>query len=282
MYKIGLSTNGKNISEELFENSQKAGISAMEISADTSKYDTLDYKLIESLAKKYNVDLWSFHFPFMPNSKIDISNKDLKKANIEYFFEMIKKATNIGIDKFVIHASGETFEDYERDERMKCAKESLAELAEFADKYNAVIAVEDLPRTCLGNNSDEIKELISAHDSLKVCLDTNHLLNEDVVDFINALKGKIITTHISDYDFINERHWLPGEGKLNWRRILDALRNIDYKGVWLYEIRFTCPNTIIRDRDLNCFDFVKNANEIFENRKITVFSSPKPNLGMWE
>ena len=200
MYRIGLSTCGKNITEELFADYKNAGISAMEICVDTKKYDTFDYKLISELAKKYEIDLWSFHFPFMPNSIIDISNKEIRTGNIKYFCELIKKASDIGINKFVIHASGETFEDYERRERMICAKESLAELADFAEKYNAIIAVEDLPRTCLGNNSSEIKELISAHDSLRVCLDTNHLLNESVVSFIKEIKDKIITTHISDYD----------------------------------------------------------------------------------
>ena len=206
----------------------------------------------------------------MPNSRIDISNPEIRKGNIRYFAELIKKASAIGINKFVIHASGETFEEHEKELRMSCAKESLAELAEIAKEYDAVIAVEDLPRTCLGKNSKEIKELISAHESLKVCLDTNHLLNENIIDFIKEIKDKIITTHISDYDFIDEKHWLPGEGMLDWNAILKALKEIDYNGVWLYELGFTCPSTIVRERELTCYDIVRNAKELFENKELTV------------
>ena len=108
------------------------------------------------------------------------------------------------------------------------------------------------------------------------------MLNEKIVDFIREMKNKIITTHISDYDFINERHWLPGEGKLNWKEILDALKEINYSGVWMYEIRFECPKTIFRNRELNCSDFYKNAKELFEYKTPTIFSVPKENLGMWE
>ena len=60
------------------------------------------------------------------------------------------------------------------------------------------------------------------------------------------------------------------------------MEEVNYKGVWLYEIGFECPETILRDRDLTCEDFVRNAKELFENKDITVFSNPKPNLGMWE
>ena len=70
---------------------------------------------------------------------------------------------------------------------------------------------------------------------------------------------KIITLHVSDYDFMNERHWLPGEGQNDWQKIIKSLKEVGYTGVWMYEIRFTCPNTILRDRDLSCDDFVKNV-----------------------
>ena len=220
--------------------------------------------------------------PFAPGNEVDISNPDICKSTIKYLKELIKKAADIGIERFVIHPSSEPISDDERPIRMKCAKESLFELAEFAKENNAVIAVEDLPRTCLGENSDEIAELISVHENLKVCFDTNHLPDENPADFIRKIGNKIITTHISDYDFVNERHWLPGEGKINRKEILNALAEIEYNGVWLYEIGFDCPKTIIRNRALNCNDFVKNAKEVFEGKDITVISTPKENLGMWE
>lgn len=282
MYKIGLSTNGKTIEKKLFENYAKSGISAMEISPSTDGYADIDYGMLKNLSEEFNVELWSYHLPFMPFDEIDISNKNTYLRTISYFKELIKKATETGIKRFIVHPSGEPINDGERFERMKYSKESLAQLAEFAQGYDAVIAVEDLPRTCLGKNSDEIAELISVHDKLAVCLDTNHLLGENPVEFIRKIGKRIVTTHISDYDFVNERHWLPGEGKLNWKDILKAFREIEYSGVWMYEIAFACPNTIIRNRDLTCNDFVKNAKELFENKDITVFSTPKENLGMWE
>ncbi len=282
MYTIGLSSCSKELNRELFEQYQKAGIGAMELSYEREEYALLDFEEVGRLAKEYSVTLWSLHLPFGPFEEIDLSRRETRAYTLAYYEELIRKGSEIGIKTYVVHPSAEPIADAERRNRMDCAKESLALLAETAKKYGAIIAVEDLPRSCLGRNAAEIQELISAHSELRVCFDTNHLLNEDPVDFIYAVGDKIITTHVSDYDFVNERHWLPGEGKLDWNGVIKALKEVGYKGVWLYEIGFACPNTILRDRALVCADFVRNANELFTGKPITVFSNPKPNLGMWE
>lgn len=283
MYEIGLSTNGKELTEELFEAYQNAGIKHMELSL-TFNYEeeAVDYSFVRDMSKKYGINLWSKHLPFGPIDEIDISNPKIAKQTFNYFSELIKRISDIGVNKFVVHPSGEPIEDAERSERLECAKHNLAELAGLAKRCGSVVAVEDLPRTCLGNTSSEIKELISLNDDLMVCFDTNHLLIEDNVDFIKNIGDRIITTHISDYDFINERHWLPGEGKIDWQSLKEALKTANYNGPWLYEVGFKCPKTIIRERDLNCFDFAKNADEILNDKSITIFSQNKPNLGMWE
>ena len=51
-----------------------------------------------------------------------------------------------------------------------------------------------------------------------------------------ALGSRIITTHISDHDYVDERHWLPGEGKIDWMRMLAAFETIGYEGVFNYEL----------------------------------------------
>ncbi len=281
MYKIGLSTPVK-ITEELFKSYRDGKIEVMEVSRDRKESDALDFDKLKEWSEKYGVELGSFHLPFWPFEEIDISSEPLAQKTIEYLCTFIDKGTKIGIDKYVIHASGEPIEEGERASRMECAKRSLDILAKFAKERGAVICVEDLPRTCLGRDISDIKELISANDDLRVCLDLNHLLYEDNLDFIKELGDKIITLHVSDYDGVNERHWLPGEGKNDWQAILSELQKIGYRGPWLYEIGFACPKTIIRDRALTPEDLYLNATELFENKEITIFSKPKENLGFWE
>ena len=282
MYKIGLSTCSSRITEETFSGYSSAGLEFMEISDNIEGYARLNYSELSALSEKYGVKIWSMHLPFGPFTVLDLSNPALAEYTVEYYAELIKKGAEIGVDKFVLHPSGEPIKEEERRLRMETAKASLGALAKFAAKHGAVICVENLPRTCLGKNSEEIAELVSAHPALRVCFDTNHLLSEDPAEFVRKIGDKIATIHVSDYDFVNERHWLPGEGKIDWQAILAALREVNYSGVWMYEIELRCPKTILRDRAFVYEDFSKNAKELFAGEKPTVFSSPKPNLGWWE
>ena len=146
---------------------------------------------------------------------------------------------------------------------------------EIAQKSGGTVAVEDLPRTCLGRDTDELCKLVSADDRLRVCFDMNHLLYDDNVEFIKALGEKIITVHVSDYDFTNERHWLPGEGKNPWDAIYNGLKEVGYNGVWMYELGFKSPRTLTRSRDLDFSDFYNNAMEIMSGKPLTVVPGEK-------
>jgi len=265
MYRVGLSSCGFELNEINFERLNKAGICAIELSRPSEWHRTINYKELKMLSKKYNIQLWSYHLPFGPLREIDISstNKELREYTIGYFSELIKKAGDIGIDKVVIHPSGEPINDDERGEKLKCSMDSLNRLAEMAFTEGVTIAVEDLPRTCLGNTAAELAEIISVNDKLKVCFDTNHLLKDNNINFMRTLGDKIITVHISDYDFINERHWLPGEGKVDWKEFMTEFNQIGYDGVWMYEVGLVCPSTIVRARELIFDDFYENAKSIF-------------------
>lgn len=264
-WKLGVSTCSWNetpetvLSKEMFEAYQKGGIDCLEISMNWALYDNIDYKRTERLSKEYGIELWSFHLPFQPFAEVDITspNKSVRDYTFEKFCGYIDKATDIGIKVFVIHPSIEPNAPEKRDELIKHAQESLSRFADYANHRGAVIAVEDLPRTCIGNCTRDIERLISVDERLKVCFDTNHLLYEDNANFIKALGNKIITTHVSDYNFLDEQHWLPYEGLNNWKEIISLLEQANYSGPFLYELGCLAPNTIKR-RKLTYSDFRNN------------------------
>ncbi len=280
--KLALSVNPQLVNEELFADCARAGIEALELSPSREEEAVFDYEEVCRLAEKYGVRLWSFHLPFVPFERDDIANPAIAERTVEQFKYYIKKASDIGIKVFVIHPSMDPVEDDVRAVWMEQAKKSLRELAEFALPLECTIAVENLPRKCLGNTYAEVLELVGAHEALKVCFDTNHLLKEKLTDFIGAVGDKILTTHISDYDYINERHWLPGEGKVDWQEVVDAFASAGYDGYWLYEVDFDAPWSIDRPRDLNCADYRRNFTEIMENKPLTRIGTPKQKLGMWK
>ena len=263
--KLGLSSCSKPFGEELFQAYAAAGITAMEISYHKPGTDALDFVQAKKWAQTYGVELWSLHLPFMPFNVIDPSRPSLAEKTVDYFLDLMRRANRqAGIARFIVHPSAEPIPDQDRALRLETAQRSLARMAVAADEIGATVCVENLPRTCLGKNSDEMLALLTAHDSLRVCFDTNHLLGEDFAPFIEKLGKKIVTTHVSDYDFVDECHWLPGEGKLDWQRLYQTLQAVGYDEVWLYELGFAPPDDLpSRTEDLTCEDFAENARKIF-------------------
>ena len=276
--KIGLSLCSKPYDAAAMERYAQAGIQAVEFSFATEVYDAYDFAEGAKTARKYGIDPWSAHLPFVPFRSNNIASLDptVRQSTIALQAELLKRVGEAEIHLAVIHPSGEPTPPEARAEMMKCAKESLAVLVEAAAREGVTLAVEDLPRSCLGRCVSEITELISVDDRLRVCFDTNHLWDEDNLTFLRALGDKIVTLHVSDYDFVDERHWLPGEGKVDWVALMDGLDEIGYTGVFMYELGFSAPKTILRPRDLTAEDFVRNAEELMARGPITVLG--KPNL----
>ena len=267
MWKIGVSSKANEITEELMCDYAEAGVSAMEVTPHWERYDEFDYANARRLADRYGVTLWSYHLQFWPGIDLATLDPEIRKYSIERLRGQIRAATGIGIDKLVIHPSTGPIGDEDRAEHMKASKECLSILADEAERGGAILCVEDLPRTSLGHNSAEMRALIADDDRLRVCFDTNHLVNEPDHDFVRALGDKIVTLHVSDYDFVDEKHWMPGRGDVDWNELIRALSDVGYGGVWMYEIDFT-KRALRGEGEYVCADFAENAKALFAAAKV--------------
>ena len=285
MLEIGISTAGSRPTEAFFRSLAEAGVGNTEVSLTYEDSLSLDYAELSALSKKYGVKLWSYHLPFGAPDVLDIASLDegVRNKTVSYWCELIKKGAEIGIKRFVAHPSSEpkSREAPEREREIEQSMRSLGRLADVAAEHGVTVAVEDLPRTCLGRTAEELLRLVSVDPRLRVCFDTNHLLSEDLYGFAERIADKIVTLHVSDYDFVNERHWLPGEGSIDWPRLYRIIKKSGYQGVWMYELGAKFSKTIVRERALTPADFVNNAKEIFRGAHPTPMGIPKENLGMW-
>ena len=264
MYKIGLSSKSNAFTAELFSECREHGVSVMELSRCSAGYDCFDYATAAELARSCGVEFRSLHLPFRPYDIFDISDERCVERAIEANKRIIDEGVKVGIKIFVIHPSGVGISAAERPQRLACVKYALASLVEHAKPLGARIAVENMAHDCLGNSIAEFEQLVGAHPDLCICFDVNHLLFESHEDFIRLFGKKIITTHISDSDLVDERHWMPGRGAIDFTKILTALAEVGYDGPWLYEVSYTVPNT---SGGPSVSDFVENANALFATVK---------------
>ena len=266
MLRVGFRSAYPNLTEEKIREMREAGIEVLEIGV-FKEPEAVDYKAICSWAKTHGIEVRSSHLPMTEKSCIIQEKAEDRTVAIDINRDLIARATDAGITKFVLHPSTKLDPARDREECKKYAMEVFDILAEYSHSNGALIAVEDMIKECLGNSAEELREMISVNDKLRVCFDVNHLFNNTHVDFIDKMKDKIITVHISDYDKVQERHWLPGEGVIDWYELYNKLCESGYDGPWLYEVGLGQYDH--RSRPLKYTDIYNNAMEIFSRKPLT-------------
>lgn len=191
-------------------------------------------RIVEYL-RAANIHLWSVHLPYDEGWDISALDPKERAAALDNLRQAVEVCKILRPTMAVIHPSFEPVYDKDRARRMTLAREALKTLTGEFRAVGVQLAVEELPRTCLGSNSDEILWLIDGIDGLGVCFDTNHLLREPIEDFIRKVGPRIVMIHASDFEGTNERHWMPGEGIIRWPALVQQLRDVGYTGPFLYE-----------------------------------------------
>ena len=177
----------------------------------------------------------SAHTPFGPATDPSSANTEQRRQAIRLEKRVLDQIAEWKIGLAVLHASFEPVGEDERAVRLAIARDAVGELGDYARSLGITLAVEELPRTCLGNCSDEMLYLTDHGRLAKMTFDFNHLLRETHEHFLDACAPYIVTTHLSDYDFVDEKHWMPGVGKVDWPGVIRYIREKGYTGQFLFE-----------------------------------------------
>lgn len=186
------------------------------------------------------VNINTVHASF--SNVVDISrlDDDGQEYALDQIGRAITMAERLGADIVVLHGSAEPISEEERPKRIAKSQSSLRILGEKAQTAGVRLALELLPRTCLGNTADELEILLDGipPEQAGFCVDANHPARpEHLPDIVKQLDKRIITLHISDYDGIDEKHWMPLSGIIDWAVFANTLRDIGYSGAFIYETK---------------------------------------------
>ncbi|NLE54404.1 MAG: sugar phosphate isomerase/epimerase [Lentisphaerae bacterium] len=171
---------------------------------------------------------------------IDPSNPATTAAALASLRQALADARFFKAPMVVIHASSEPISAADRPARLECSLQTLAELSAEFRQAGVKMAIELLPRSCIGNCLVELERFVErlGNDVCGVCLDVNHGMDQyaHLHQWVKALGKNLITLHLSDYDGIDEKHWLPGKGVIDWPAFMAALRGIGYRGPFNFEV----------------------------------------------
>lgn len=210
------------------------------------------------------VRLNSVHLPY--GSRLDLSQPDdaLRLEAVRQTEANLCAAVELGATLAVVHPSAEPISGEHRPTHLDASRRSFDSLATTAAGLGVRLAVECLPRTCLGHTASELLSIVGHTDpaAIGVCIDVNHLnLREpDIRAAVHTLGPRLLTLHCSDNDGQDERHWLPGDprGVIDWSAFLAGLHDVKYAGPFLYELRSLGSDipTTLQQIERNYRDFI--------------------------
>lgn len=128
----------------------------------------------------------------------------------------------------------------------------------YCERFGIRIAIENIHKyhekrkTPIGrfNTPEVLYTLLKELDSpwYGICVDVGHaaVSGPEPEELIRGLDNCVLgCVHLHDNDYLQDRHWLPYAGDLNWDSITEALRDIRYQGT----LNLECTNYFRRFDD---------------------------------
>ncbi len=218
------------------------GLGALELGFFTGFHDRVDFTgeqaaalgpLMRAIAQS-GCEIWSVHLPFGTAYDLSSPCEHTRRFAVDLYSRMMDCAAEGGARIAVAHPSAEPIAAADRSRHLEQCRRSIEELTARSGG-GLRLAIECLPRSCLCSTAQETLALLDG-TSAGLCMDTNHPHHEPPADFIRRLAPKLITVHISDDDGVDEKHWMPGRGVIDWADVLDALAAVPYTGAFIYEL----------------------------------------------
>lgn len=193
---------------------------------------------VGAAAKETGVEIVQLHALWPMEDR----SEEGRKATIAYFIKEIEGAHCLGCKHVVIHP----FMPYgwgaevDREEIWNMNVSLFQTLLPYAEKYDVILCVENLPFTALTISTvAEVKRLVRTLDSpyVKVCLDTGHanVFHDDLAADVRLLGDDLATLHVHDNKGNWDQHLPPYQGNIDWEAFLLALKEIGFKGCFSLE-----------------------------------------------
>ena len=217
-------------------------INHLEIRAKQGHFNYDDEDCINSLKsilEETGKSVYSIH---MPTKKIDISY--LNEVDRVRSVNEIKKAAlallSLGGKMVVVHPGGRITGDHRREDLLAQSAKSLQELDCFLAGSGLKLVLENTLPPRIGSRIEELLTILKCLNSKNagICLDTGHI-NIKGIPFValKKIKKQIIHLHVADNLGEDDDHLLPGQGKIDWENFIKILKEIDYRGIFMLEVK---------------------------------------------
>jgi sugar phosphate isomerase/epimerase len=214
------------------------GYTKFEIAGSPEQYDT---KAIRKLLKDHGLTCWGSVTLMLGERNLLARNEAQRAASVQYVKDVVKMVKELDghMVSVVPGTVGKVVPDGRPEEEWQWAVDSMKEIYAYSEAAGILLGVEPINRfeTYFINRAEQALALAAAvGPNCGVCLDTFHMNIEetDMFEAIRKAGGKLAGFHVAD----NNR-MAPGMGHLDWRKIVDTLREVNYDSV--LSVEFCAP-----------------------------------------
>ena len=227
---------------------KEAGIKYLEVKPKEGHFNYYDPKYLDEMSKEFKrngIKVVSMH---MPTNGVDISLIE-EYDRVWSVREAEKTALallRLGGEILVVHPGSEIEDEKMRKARREKSEQSLEEILKFCEHWGIKIALENTLPGKTGDSIPEILEIVRNFNSknLGICLDTGHcnitssLYNHSkVLECLPEMKNYLCHLHIHDNFGKSDDHSQPFEGNIDWKGFIKGLKEVNYQGVFMFELR---------------------------------------------
>ena len=227
------------------------------------------------------VEISSIHVPFMPFADWAYASpvEAVRRQAAKKVLDWLEGTRGCNCKLYTLHGSGEPVLDADRKASLAALRRTLEELLPFFVETGACVNVELLPRSCIGRTPEELEEAVAGFPEANVgiCFDVNHLCGapERVPEYLKRLAPRLKSLHLSDYDGIDECHWYPGLGILDWPAIMAEVKAVPQELLLIFESagflqgarKRRNPTSFILENGVRNAYFCENAAAIAEAQR---------------
>jgi sugar phosphate isomerase/epimerase len=212
-------------------------------------YRTGQKHLIADMVRSEGLYFENIHVPFDHCNDLWSQDSPLREGIISQHLAWIDDCARYEIPMLVMHIS--------RGHRINPNKhgiESLSEIVRAAEDAKVIVAIENTRSIRL---LDHVFAEIQS-PCLGLCYDSSHdwIYSEEKTGILKRHGHLLLATHFSDNDSSIDRHWIPGEGVIDWNKIAESFPKDTYKGVLTLEV---VPSR--RGKRISHAEFLKLAYE---------------------
>jgi sugar phosphate isomerase/epimerase len=165
------------------------------------------------------------------------SDETIRKMAVERINDQIIFASHFNAQVIIGLIRGNIEEGVNRAEAEEWTIDCLRKCTEFAKEYDIGLTLEPVNRyeSNFINTLNEGVEFIKrvGASNLGLLADTFHMNIEEVSIYGSIIQAKDFITHVH---FADSNRWAPGCGHLDFAKIVQTLKNIDYQGYISAEI----------------------------------------------